>query len=119
MRIDQRTGFIVIGITAAIAAAGWAGAATSRQATCSASDYDCRFTQIEASLARIERHLASGGGGTGGGISVASDVGCYAADNCLTEARRVCEAAGFARGVPSEIRPNPGYSPRLLRVTCL
>jgi len=118
MKIDGRTALIAIGVTAVMAAAGWAGAATSRQSTCSATDYDCRFTQIEASLARIERHLANGGGGAGGGISVATDTNCHSGDNCLTEARRICEAAGFERGVPSEIRPST-YSPTLVRATCL
>jgi hypothetical protein len=122
MRIDRRTGWVVLALGTALAAAAWAGAATSRQSSCSPDDTACRLTQIEASLARIERALASGDSGgslSSYAISVASDEFCGgSASSCQSQARAVCRSAEFERGAPAETRLD-GSLRYLTRAICL
>lgn len=117
MRLTPRLTVIAAAAVAALGVAAWAGAASSRQTVCTASDTHCRLTQIEASLARIEQALGAGGGSRG--VSMPADGLCGAASNrCLPLAQRACVSAGFARGVPAEIRTDNSLY-YLVRATCL
>lgn len=118
MRLMPKLIIAAVTGAAALAAAAFAGASVSApQPPCSASDIDCRLTQIEASLARIERALDAGGG-SGIGVSVAvADQYCGYRD-CQSEAQDACTRAGFTRGAPADIGNERG-AVYLRRATCL
>ena len=87
------------------------------QETCGASDTACRIRQLERRVEALERRL--GGQTRSAGIEMAVDIYCYDAANCLRLARRACEDAGFARGVPANRGNAPGGSGyRFTRATC-
>lgn len=123
MRLNGSHALVAAAVAAGLTAVAWSGAATSRQATCSASDTACRLDRIEASLARIERSLGTGGGSGAGaagspGVAVATEDRCYAGYDCRSTASAVCTSSGFSRGVPSAIEDRSGTR-YMTQATCL
>lgn len=80
-------------------------------------DLFCRLDEIDARLARIERHLSRGGGGGSNGASIAVGQYCRRSD-CPAVAAQACVAAGFTRGGADELSDNGVGNPMIVRAVC-
>ena len=87
------------------------------QSRCYSSDTACRIAELEERVAWLERQLERGGRGGGNrGATLATNQSCTF-DSCEALARRACETAGFARGVPSQVDSSTSW-PTLKEATC-
>jgi len=86
------------------------------QETCGASDTACRIRELERRVEALERRLR--GHAPSAGLQMTVAVRCYDEGSCLQQARTVCEAAGFTRGLPTERTGSDRLGYTVTRVTC-
>lgn len=87
---------------------------------CGAQDWACRIETLERRVAELEREVDRGdrgGGRRGRSVDMSVDRDCIS-ETCPNLATKLCANAGFARGVPIEVRQNGAWQ-HLLRATCL
>lgn len=108
--------------TAAPSAAGASPQERPMDRSCSADDFDCRIARLEAridyliDLLEARRDGTDRGGRPGRGQDMVVEQSC-SFTSCPDMAVQLCQRAGFARGVPAEIRNTSGW-PTLVRATC-
>lgn len=91
---------------------------------CGVVDWACRIDRLERRVADLEREAdrddRSGmrdRGRGGRSVDTTVDRDCMF-DSCAVMASKLCADAGFARGVPIEVRQNGSWQ-RLVRATCV
>lgn len=89
---------------------------------CGPNDWTCRIDMLERRVADLEHQLERDGGRGGGGrrgrsVDMTVEQDCIF-DSCSGIATKLCTDAGFARGVPIQMRQNGSWQ-RLVRATCL
>lgn len=97
-----------------------AGYGTPPAGRCGPQDWTCRIDVLERRVVDLERQLdrdADRGGRRSQSVDMTVDRDCIF-DSCVVMAAKLCADAGFARGVPIEVRPNGSWQ-RLVRASCV
>lgn len=87
---------------------------------CGSQDWTCRIDLLERRVALLERELERGGdrgGRRSQSTEMTVDRDCIF-DSCPSMASKLCTDAGFARGLPVEVRQNGSWQ-RLVRAACM
>ena len=113
-RITAVAATVVLALSGSMAVAG-PPQQSSRGSDCDRDDLACRLDAIDSRLARIERTLGRGGGGSNG-VSIAVNRYCNSSD-CGRVALSACTTAGFTGGAPDELDTSAS-TPLLVRALC-